>query len=296
MFVGGTIALEFNWWVPTWIPIIATFATVLLTYTYRYVTEDRSKRQLRRDFAHYLSPAIIDQVVAEPGRMTLGGKTKRLSVLFSDIRNFTLVSEQYRDDPQGLIALVNQYLDPLSQTVLDYSGTIDKYIGDCIMAFWNAPLDVDNHELLSCRAALEMQRKITTLNRDRLEAGEEALHIGIGINTGSCVVGNLGSKERFDYSVLGDAVNLASRLEGQTKVYGVDVIIGAATANAVENHLLVLALDRVVVKGKNETVNIYTIFDPVDFGPTIDLSAAKSNHDAILQNYRQQGLLQLVLF
>lgn len=288
LFLGGTIALEFNWWVPTWIPIIATFATVLLTYTYRYVTEDRSKKQLRKDFAHYLSPAIIDQVVAEPGKMTLGGKTQKLSILFSDIRNFTSVSEQHQDDPQGLIELVNQYLEPLSQTVLDYGGTIDKYIGDCIMAFWNAPLEVDNHELLSCRAALEMQQKITALNRDRLEAGEEALHIGIGINTGSCVVGNLGSKERFDYSVLGDAVNLASRLEGQTKVYGVDVIIGAATAEAVEKDLMVLALDRVAVKGKNEAVDIFTMLDPEEFSPTSDLSAAKLNHDAILRDYRQQ--------
>jgi len=294
LILGGMFALEFNWWVPTWIPIIATLSTTLLTYTFRYVTEDRSKRQLRRDFAHYLSPQIIDRLAAAPGRLTLGGETKTLSVMFSDIRGFTTISEQYQSDPQGLIALVNQYLDPLTQSVLEHGGTIDKYIGDSIMAFWNAPMDVENLELRSCRAALDMQRKINALNQELMEkhgldgSPHTPLHIGIGINTGSCVVGNLGSKQRFDYSILGDAVNLASRLEGQTRGYGVHILIGPDTAQALGERLLVLPLGKIAVMGKAEAVEIHTLLDSEGLGHVDDVGVSKSRHEAILKEYGQQ--------
>ena len=162
------------------------------------------------------------------------------------------------------------------------------------MAFWNAPLDDEDHPEHACESALVMFEELEVLNQNLKAEAEESgerhisLKVGVGIDTGDCVVGNMGSEQRFDYSVLGDAVNLASRLEGQTKVYGVDVIIGAATAEAVEKDLMVLALDRVAVKGKNEAVDIFTMLDPEEFSPTSDLSAAKLNHDAILRDYRQQ--------
>tara|TARA_Y100001934_G_C12347631_1_gene773704 strand:- start:480 stop:2549 length:2070 start_codon:yes stop_codon:yes gene_type:complete len=294
LILGGMFALEFNWWVPTWMPIIATLSITLLTYTFRYVTEDRSKRQLRRDFAHYLSPQIIDRLATAPGRLTLGGETKMLSVMFSDIRGFTTISEQYQSDPEGLIALVNQYLDPLTQSVLEHGGTIDKYIGDSIMAFWNAPMDIEDHELRSCRAALDMQRKINALNQGLMGnhgldgSPHTPLHIGIGINTGSCVVGNLGSKQRFDYSVLGDAVNLASRLEGQTRGYGVHILIGPETAQALGERLLVLPLGKIAVMGKAEAVEIHTLLDSEGLGHVDDVGVSKSRHEAILKEYGQQ--------
>jgi adenylate cyclase len=295
LFAGATVALSFNWWVPTGMPDIAVVLAALASYTFRYVTEERQKNQLREQFEHYLDPNIIEDLAKNPGRLQLGGETKDLSILFSDIRGFTTISEQHHDDPERLVALINRYFDRLSNIILENGGTIDKYIGDCIMAFWNAPLDTEQHQLHACRAALAMQRAMIEVNKAEDAKATGAGHtpasdlkIGIGINSGSCVVGNIGSEKRFDYSVLGDAVNLASRLEGQTKRYGVDIIVGPDTADAVRNDLCVLDLDSLLVQGKNMAVTISTILDYQDLGKSDEIESQKSMHKKMLLLYGKQ--------
>ena len=175
-----------------------------------------------------------------------------MTFLFSDIRGFTPISEKYKSDPQGLTKLINSFLTPMTDIVLKSGGTIDKYMGDCIMAFWNAPLDCPNHQEKAILAAYTMREKMRKLNL--------GFNIGIGINTGTAVVGNMGSEQRFDYSVLGDAVNLASRLEGQSKEFNTTIVIGEDTYNAVEGlHKRMYRLGRVVVKGKSNKVAVYSI-------------------------------------
>jgi adenylate cyclase len=200
----------------------------------------------------------------------LGGEERVMTVLFSDVRGFTTIAEQYKDDPQGLTHLMNRLLTSLTNAIVDRKGTIDKYIGDAIMAFWNAPLDDAAQEANACEAALRMLEALERLNAERRAEAEALGHpflpmkVGIGINTGPCVVGNMGSDLHFNYSVLGDAVNLAARLESQTKSYGVAILIGARTAAAVGRLFTVLELDLLQVKGKTEPERIYTIVGRAD--------------------------------
>lgn len=230
-----------------------------------YARERKSRQQITRAFAQYLSPALVEQLARDPSRLKLGGEKRELSILFCDVRGFTTISEQLKDDPQQLTTLINRLLTPLSDIVLAHGGTIDKYIGDCLMAFWNAPLDDPDHARHAVSAALAMLASMDDLNsdleREALASGRihYPLRIGIGINTGECVVGNMGSTSRFDYSALGDSVNLAARLEGASKNYGVSLLIGPATAAAVEKDYPLTELDRIVVKGKTEEVPVFSI-------------------------------------
>ena len=188
-----------------------------------------------------------------------------MTIMFSDVRGFTTISETYKHDPQGLIALMNRFLTPLTDVIIEQKGYIDKYMGDAIMAFWNAPLDDKQHQLNACDAALDMLERVDDLNRAREQEAKEGghvyvpLNIGVGLNTGTCVVGNMGSDVRFDYSVFGDSVNLASRLEGQSKEYGFPIIVGSKTALAVKEKFAILELDFIMVKGKKEPEVIYAI-------------------------------------
>jgi adenylate cyclase len=193
-----------------------------------------------------------------------------MTIMFSDVRGFTTISEIYKDDPQGLTSLMNRFLTPLTHAITDHQGTIDKYIGDAIMAFWNAPLHDPSHELNACEAALDMLTRVDQLNREREEEAKSnghvfvPLRIGVGLNTGRCVVGNMGSDLRFNYSVLGDTVNLASRLEGQTKSYGVPIIVGSKTALTAKDKYAILELDFITVKGKHEPEVVYTVLGRQD--------------------------------
>jgi adenylate cyclase len=188
-----------------------------------------------------------------------------MTIMFSDMRGFTSISETYKDDPQGLTALMNRFLTPLTDAITERRGTIDKYMGDAVMAFWNAPLDDDKHELNACSAAVDMLERIDLLNKLREQEAAEGghpyvpLNIGVGLNTGKVVVGNMGSEKKFNYSVFGDSVNLASRLEGQTKEYGFPIIVGSKTALAVKDQFAILELDFLMVKGKKEPEVIYAI-------------------------------------
>lgn len=245
-------------------PSVTLAGAVLFQSALDYVAERRSRRQITRAFSQYLSPALVEKLARDPSQLKLGGEKRELSILFCDVRGFSSVAERLKDDPQLLTQLVNRLLTPLSEVILRNGGTIDKYIGDCIMAFWNAPLPDPSHARSAVSAALEMVEKMAVLNAQlRAEASETGqpyfeLRIGIGINTGECVVGNMGSDSRFDYSALGDAVNLASRLEGASKDYGVAIVVGEATADQAASVFRFRELESIVVKGRSEISRVFT--------------------------------------
>src|SRR6201747_1215934 len=246
-------------------PLLSTTAIYLTLIFFSFVREQTQRRQIRSAFGQYLSPALVEQLAQSPEKLKLGGEEREMTIMFSDMRGFTSISETYKQDPQGLTALMNRFLTPLTNAILDRKGTIDKYMGDAIMAFWNAPLDDKQHQLNACEAALDMLERVDQLNQERMEEAEEEgrpfipLNVGVGLNTGTCVVGNMGSDMRFDYSVFGDSVNLASRLEGQSKEYGFPIIVGSTTALAVKDKFAILELDFIMVKGKTEPEVIYAI-------------------------------------
>ena len=240
--VTGIILLSFLFWT------IETFRNFITQYLLRL--------QIKQQFGTYVSPDLVKKLQEDPTLLRLGGETKRLTFLFSDIRGFTPISEKYQKDPQGLTRLINRFLDNQTEIILKHGGTIDKYMGDCIMAFWNAPIDIEDQERKATECVLEMREALGELNERLREEGLDEINTGAGINTGLCVVGNFGSSSRFDYSVLGDSVNLAARLESSCKNYDVDLVIS--------EHSLVDGydyefLDNVTVKGKSEPVKIYTI-------------------------------------
>ena len=246
-------------------PLMSTTAIYLTLIFTSFVREQAQRRQIRSAFGQYLSPALVEQLAQSPEKLVLGGEEREMTIMFSDMRGFTSISETYKSDPQGLTALMNRFLTPLTNAILNRKGTIDKYMGDAIMAFWNAPLDDKDHQLNACEAALDMLERVDELNQAREQEAKEdgrpfiPLNAGIGLNTGTCVVGNMGSDQRFDYSVFGDSVNLASRLEGQSKEYGFPIIVGSRTALAVKDRFAILELDFIMVKGKKEPEVIYAI-------------------------------------
>ena len=262
-------------------PLVTGIAVFLTMVFVNYAREEAQRRQIRSAFSHYISPDLVEQLAQEPDRLMLGGETRTLTILFSDVRGFTSISESYKDNPQALTSLLNRLLTPLSHAVMQHGGTIDKYMGDAIMAFWNAPLDNPMHATNACAAALTMMENLDQVNSERAEEAKTAgtdfvpLRIGVGLNTGDCVVGNMGSDMRFDYSVLGDAVNLASRLEGQSEMFGVPIILGSSTAELVRDEFAVLELDALRVKGKTEPEIVYTLIGsrrdiPVEIFETLE--------------------------
>ena len=225
---------------------------------------ESERGQIRKAFSTYLSPDLVAELSKNPDKLKLGGERREISVLFADIRGFTTMSEGYKDKPEELTVLLNDLLTPLTNEIMTLKGTIDKYMGDAIMAFWNAPVDVPNHPRIACEAAIKMMHALSELNESLMSSNRisEPLRIGIGVNTGEVTVGNLGSEQRFDYSILGDAVNLGSRLEGLSKAYGVPIVVGEASHDIFDKPLEdaeVVLLDRVIVKGKSIPVSIYGI-------------------------------------
>ena len=275
-------------------PLGATFFIYLVLIFINYFREQMQRRRIRSAFGQYLAPALVEQLANSTEKLTLGGEDRDMTILFSDIRGFTTISEMYKHDPQGLTSLINHFLTPMTNAIIDHNGTIDKYIGDAIMAFWNAPLHDPHHEINACAAALEMLHRVETLNRQREQQAHDAgqqfipIKIGVGINSGRCVVGNMGSDLRFNYSVLGDAVNLASRLEGQTKSYGVPIIIGAQTAQLAKERFAVVELDCIAVKGKKEPENIYTVVGREDVARSENFKQIHGALGEMLNCYRRR--------
>lgn len=268
-------------------PSLTILALFVLASLLAYIRTEAERRHVRDAFSHYISPDFMKELTADPDKLKLGGEVRELTVMFTDIRSFTSISE--RLSPEALIQLMNDFLTPMSALVMDNRGTIDKYMGDAMMAFWNAPLDDSDHARHACLTALKMNAALEPINaRLQAEAGglePLVLAAGIGINTGPAAVGNMGSKQRFAYSALGDTVNLASRLEGQTKAYGVSVLISEETAKQVPE-LALMELDLLRVKGKTEPVRIYTLIGDAVLAGTPEFSRWKGLHDQMIAAYR----------
>jgi adenylate cyclase len=264
------------WLLDATLIIVGLVLVMLHAYGIKFISEYLQKQQIKKQFEHYLEPKMVKRLQDNPELLKLGGETKELTFLFCDIRGFTPISEKYQSNPQGLTLVINKFLTPMTEIIMKNEGTIDKYMGDCIMAFWNAPLDCPNHKEMAVKSALEMIDKLKELN-DSGEFGDK-LNIGIGINSGKAVVGNMGSNQRFDYSVLGDAVNLASRLEGVSKNYDATLVVGEDTYKDISNQFNFSKLDDVQVKGKSNMVSIYTVKDN-NVNPTTSKKVKKDSKE-----------------
>ena len=262
-------------------PLVICLVAYLVITFFNFLFTELERSKVRTAFSQYLTPAMVEKLAQSSESLVLGGERKEMTFLFSDIRGFTAISEKYQKDPEGLTDLINQVLTVLSNEILATEGTIDKYMGDCIMAFWNAPTDQPDHRDRALQAAFAMQKALTNLNLELERSEQEMLSVGIGINSGQCIVGNMGSEDRFDYTVLGDAVNLASRLEGQCSHYGFEMILGEETAKTLQGHQIV-ELDMLAVKGKTEPVKIYTALENLNDSNFI------KDHNQFLSFYRAQ--------
>ncbi len=259
LFAQHNLLIDFTY------PLLSTWLIYLVLTFVNYFREQKQRRQIRSAFGYYLSPHMVEQLARSPEKLVLGGEERRMTILFSDVRGFTTISEHYKDDPQGLTRLMNRFLTPLTNAIIERKGTIDKYIGDAIMAFWNAPVDDAEQEANACDAALEMQARAAALNVELKREAEAnggvymPLRIGVGLNTGPCVVGNMGSDFRFNYSVLGDTVNFASRLEARTKDYRLPLVIGSRTAEGAKQQFATMEIDLIQVKGKTQPEAVFAV-------------------------------------
>ena len=268
--------------------VIAAIIIYMHIYSVKYIAEFLQKQQIKKQFGTYLSPDLVAQLQRQPDLLQLGGTEQELTIMFTDVRGFTTISEHYGKDVQGLTKIMNRYMTVMTKSILENRGTLDKYIGDAQMAFWNAPLNNEKHALDAVKTAFKMLNDLKEFNEEIAKEGIPAFGMGLGINTANVVVGNMGSDQRFDYTCLGDGVNLASRLEGQSKPYGVKLIIGPRTADLVRDVYQVVELDLLAVKGKTEPVQIYTVLEKKD-------SAAEVAHNKFLNYYRTGRWNQAIL-
>ena len=288
LFVEHNLLIDFTY------PLISSWLIYLVLTFVNYFREQKQRRQIRSAFGYYLSPDMVEQLARSPEKLVLGGEERRMTILFSDVRGFTTISEYYKDDPQGLTRLMNRFLTPLTNAIIERKGTIDKYIGDAIMAFWNAPVDDEQQEANACEAAMEMLSRADSLNGELKREAEAnggtymPLRIGIGLNTGPCVVGNMGSDFRFNYSVLGDTVNLASRLEGRTKDYRIPVVIGSRTAEGAKQKFAVMEIDLIMVKGKKQPEAVFTVLGPSEVEADPRCKDLRDTNAQMLKSFRTQ--------
>jgi adenylate cyclase len=278
--VNFFVFFRFNIWLNLVYPFV-TMAIIYLGITiYHYFKEEREKKKIRGAFQYYLTASVINEMLKDPAKLKLGGDKKDLTVLFSDIRGFTTISEKLT--PEALVALLNEYLTAMTNEVFQHDGLLDKYMGDAIMAVFGAPLDQPDHAHRACLTALAMMKALRQLQKKWKDEGRPVFDIGIGINTGDMVVGNMGSEMRFDYTVMGDMVNLGSRLEGTNKEYGTNIIISEFTYEKVKDSICCRELDGVRVKGKIKPVKIYELLgekkDEAKFKDLIDAFAKGLAH------------------
>ena len=259
--------------------VLAALVIYLHIYTVKFINEYLQKQQIKKQFGTYLSPDLVAQLQRQPELLQLGGTEQELSIMFTDVRGFTTISEHYGKDVQGLTKIMNRYMTAMTKAILENKGTLDKYIGDAQMAFWNAPVDNPQHAKDAVKTAFTMLKSLEEFNDEVTKEGIPAFGMGLGINTDTVVVGNMGSNQRFDYTCLGDGVNLASRLEGQSKPYGVKIVIGPKTAQYVKDEYQVVELDLLAVKGKSEPARIFTVFAFHDL-------LGETQHNKFLELYR----------
>ena len=245
---------------PSWI-MLSVFLIWSHSVYNNFATQSRLRQQIKKQFEHYLDPGMVKKLQKDPSLLKLGGETRNMTFLFCDIRGFTPISEKYKGNPAGLTKLINRFLTRMTDVIIANGGTIDKFMGDCIMAFWNAPIENTKHREMAVKSALEMTVALAELNMHLQAEGLPQINIGIGINTGDALVGNMGSEQRFDYSVIGDPVNLASRLESSSKTLGKTIVIGEDTRHTIETIYPFEYIDSITVKGKTESIKVYTIQD-----------------------------------
>ena len=290
--IGSVFASHYLYNSHLWLFDITAFVSGIVlvslhAYGVKFVSEFLQKQQIKKQFGTYLSPAMVEKLQQNPELLKLGGESRELSIMFTDVRGFTSISEHYGKDVQGLTSIMNRYMTAMTAKILEHQGTLDKYIGDAQMAFWNAPLDDPRHAHNAVRTALAMLGSLDEFNMEVAKEGIPAFGMGLGINTDTVVVGNMGSVQRFDYTCLGDGVNLASRLEGQSKPYGVRIVIGPVTNQRIKDEYFTLELDCIAVKGKTEGVNIYTVLE-TDANSMAEYLSAREHHDLMLDYYREQ--------
>ena len=287
-FLAHNLLIDFTY------PLMSCWLIYLVLTFFNYFREQQQRHQIRSAFGFYLSPQLVEQLARSPEKLVLGGEERRMTILFSDVRGFTTISEHYKDDPQGLTHLMNRFLTPLTNAIIDRKGTIDKYIGDAIMAFWNAPVDDADHEANACEAALEMLARAEALNVELKREAEAngglymPLRVGIGLNTGPCVVGNMGSDFRFNYSVLGDTVNVASRLESRTKDYRLSMVIGSRTAEGAREKFATMEIDLIQVKGKKQPEAVFTVLGRAEIDDDPSCKELLELNAQMLASYRKQ--------
>jgi adenylate cyclase len=279
----------FGWLVDPIYPAVALTAIYLVGTLVVFLRTERERNRVRHAFSHYMAPALVERLANDPARLKLGGETRDMTLLFSDVRGFTGISEGL--DAEELTRFLNSLFTPLSNIILEEQGTIDKFMGDAVMAFWNAPLDDSLHPSHACSAALRMMREMETLNERWREEAEakgrpfKPVQLGIGLNTGICCVGNLGSETRFDYSVIGDNVNVASRLEGQSKTYDVGTVVGESTTARAPDFAF-LELDLLKVKGKTEATRAFALLGDTAFKQSPNFITLAERHGEFLARYR----------
>jgi len=254
---SALLFFESNIWIEIVTPLLTMFVTFSSIYAYRYVTEEKGKKFIKQTFSHFVTKSVVDELLENPDKIKLGGERKECTVFFSDVAGFTTISEQM--SPEALVQLLNQYLTEMTNIIFKYDGMLDKYEGDAIMAVFGAPIAHGNHAYKCCAAALEMQEKLVQLREMWGKQGKPKLYARCGINTGQMVVGNMGSETRFDYTVMGDSVNLGARLEPANKEYGTMIMIGENTYEKAKDKIIVRQLDLLRVKGKTEPVKVYEL-------------------------------------
>ena len=287
IFVVFNIFLDTNYWIAIVNPVLTILFTFGSVYLYKYVTEEKNKRFIRHAFSHFVTQSVVDELLENPEKIKLGGERKVCTVLFSDVVGFTTLSEQLT--PEALVSLLNQYLTEMTNTIFKYDGMLDKYEGDAIMAVFGAPIAHGNHALNCCKSAIEMQEQLKRLRALWAKQGKPQLYARIGINTGTMVVGNMGSENRFDYTVMGDAVNLGARLESANKQYGTFLMIAENTYQAAKDDIIVRELDLVRVKGKTEPVKIYELINTTENGISEKRTALLNNFNNGFNNYLGQN-------
>ncbi|MBN1687740.1 MAG: adenylate/guanylate cyclase domain-containing protein [Candidatus Omnitrophica bacterium] len=270
-------------------PVYPSFLILLIylsTSLLNYLKTESERSHFRNAFSRYLAPSVVETLSKNPDRLRLGGELKEMTFLFADIRHFTTISENFH--PEELTRFMNSFLTPMTDTILQHQGTIDKYMGDCIMAFWNAPLDDPQHARHACHTALDMCQRLQQFNTDftkTIHSKLSSIEIGIGVNTGECCVGNFGSDQRFDYSVIGDEVNLASRLESQSKTYGINIVVGQNTYAHIQDYATI-ELDLLQVQGKSIPIHIYGLIGPPSLNLEPYFSDFHNLHKRFIEAYR----------
>jgi adenylate cyclase len=272
-------------WISFVLPVAAVLAAVIGAAVLNYAVEGRQRRFLKSAFRHYLSPDVVDRVVENPGLLRLGGDRREVTSFFSDVAGFTSISESL--SPEHLVGLLNEYLTAMTDIILDAGGTLDKYEGDAIVAFWNAPLDTPNHALRACRAALECRKRLAELSPDFEKRFGHPVRMRIGLNTGPAVVGNMGSARRFDYTAMGDTINLAARLESAGKQYGVSILAGEGTVREAQAGILVREIDRLRVVGKSKPVRIFELI-AIKEEATAETLDRLGRFERVLEAYRRR--------